>query len=212
MSIRYKYPRTSHLPWSPGVSDDDIRILDTTAFEGQDVVVTEKMDGENTTLYRDYIHARSLDSAHHSSRDWVKTWHGSMAHNIPAGFRVCGENLFAKHSVKYDALESFFYGFSIWDENNNCCSWVDTLEWFELLNIHPVTVLYRGLWDEALIREININSDSCEGYVVRLSGSFEYDKFSKCVAKWVRKGHVQSDKHWMHAEIEPNKLKKTNNE
>lgn len=36
------------------------------------VVITEKMDGENTTLYRDGLHARSLDSRHHPSRNWVK--------------------------------------------------------------------------------------------------------------------------------------------
>ena len=212
MSTRQKYPRTSHLPWSPGAGDDDIRNHETTAFEGRKVVVTEKMDGENTTLYCDYIHARSLDSGHHASRDWVKQWHGGIAHNIPKNFRVCGENLFAQHSVKYDALKSFFYGFSVWNEQNYCCSWADTLEWFEMLEIHPVPVLYSGLWNEKIVRELKIDSELSEGYVVRLADSFKYEEFSTSVAKWVRKGHVQTDKHWMHSEIEPNKLKPSKNE
>ena len=67
-----KYPRTPHLPWSPGASQDDVFSLDARHFEGQTVIITEKMDGENTTLYRDYLHARSVDGRHHPSRNWVK--------------------------------------------------------------------------------------------------------------------------------------------
>lgn len=67
-----KYPRTYHLPWSPGLTDDDRMLPSTKVFEGKQVVVTEKMDGENTTMYRDYMHARSLEEEHHESRCWVK--------------------------------------------------------------------------------------------------------------------------------------------
>jgi len=42
----YKYPRTAHLPWSPGADDDDIIIDTVDSFVGKEVVVTEKMDGE----------------------------------------------------------------------------------------------------------------------------------------------------------------------
>jgi len=42
-----KYPRTYHLPWSPGVTKDDRVIKSTNVFEGREVVVTVKMDGEN---------------------------------------------------------------------------------------------------------------------------------------------------------------------
>ena len=67
-----KYPRTPHLPWSPGASSDDVLLIDTQMFMGKPVVISEKMDGENTTLYADRLHARSLDSRHHPSRTWVK--------------------------------------------------------------------------------------------------------------------------------------------
>lgn len=43
--MRIKYPRTLHLPWSPGRGDDD-KVLS----EGQ---VEEKLDGENTPIYQD---------------------------------------------------------------------------------------------------------------------------------------------------------------
>jgi len=61
----YKYPRTYHLPWSPGVNDDDKVIHDVAVFDNCEIVVTEKMDGENCTMYLDYIHARSIDGRNH---------------------------------------------------------------------------------------------------------------------------------------------------
>lgn len=42
-----KYPRTFHLPWSPGVTRDDRIMPDYTIFEGQHVMICEKRDGEN---------------------------------------------------------------------------------------------------------------------------------------------------------------------
>lgn len=212
MSNYIKYPRTPHLPWSPCVSSDDVRTLNTYNFQGREVVVTEKMDGENTSLYCDHIHARSLDSRHHPSRDWVKQWHASIAYSIPEKWRICGENLYALHSVEYQQLASYFYGFSIWNENNRCLSWNDTEEWFELLGIHSVPVLYHGIWDEKLISELDINEASMEGYVVRLADAFTYTDFAQSVAKWVRPNHVQTDQHWMFADLVPNGLQEADDE
>ena len=206
MADHYKYPRTPHLPWSPGSTEDDIRNTTLSSFRDHEIVVTEKMDGENTTLYCDYSHARSLDSRHHSSRDWLKTWHNNFAHSIPVGWRICGENLYARHSIAYEKLISYFYGFSIWNEDNFCLSWSETLEWFEILGVQPVKELYRGPWDEEMLRDLIIDTDRSEGYVIRVSGEFSYSQFDQYIAKWVRTGHVQTEKHWMHSEVVPNQL------
>jgi hypothetical protein len=147
----YKYPRTSHLPWSPGVGSDDLVLPLLGAFSGKNVIVTEKMDGENTSLYRGHIHARSMDSRNHPSRNWLKRWHANMAHDIPEGWRICGENLYARHSIAYDDLLSYFYAFSIWDSENTCLSWEGTQEWADILNLTLPEVIYQGIWDEALI-------------------------------------------------------------
>jgi hypothetical protein len=124
-----KYPRTPHLPWSPGKTNDDKLIESLVGFEGKNVTVTVKCDGENTTLYQNYLHARSLDYSSHPSRTWLKSFHANFAHNVPEGWRICGENLYAKHSIKYSNLESYFLVFSIWNEQNVCLSWDDTIEW-----------------------------------------------------------------------------------
>lgn len=206
-----KYPRTHHLPWSENITDDD-RIMPTTEhLVGQQVVVTEKMDGENTTMYSDHIHARSVDSGNHLSRDWVKNFWAQISYEIPTGWRVCGENLYAEHSIPY-TVPTYFMGFSVWTDQNICLSWSETLEWFELLGITPVPTLYEGIYDEDVIRKLwckKLHRDTSEGYVVRIADSFPLGSFRYNVGKYVRKDHVQTVKHWMHGQpVVPNKLVK----
>lgn len=205
---RYKYSRTLHLPFSLGRSDDDKVLTSVEHFEGQEIVATRKMDGECTSLYRDGYHAKSLDSRHHPSRNWLKAYHATFAHDIPQGWRICGENLYAQHSLAYDALPSYFMGFSVWTERNEALGWDETLEFFELLDIEPVATLYRGVFDEALLKKLAKETDTQknEGFVVRLAGPFRYEDFGRSVAKWVRAQHVQTDEHWMHGVVVPNGL------
>ncbi|MCH2206401.1 MAG: RNA ligase family protein [Lentisphaerales bacterium] len=206
--IRYKYPRTPHLPWSPGNTHDDIFLVNTNVFKGQYVVVTEKMDGENTTIYQDYTHARSVNSANHSSRSWVKALQAKLSSDIPDNWRLCGENLFAQHSIAYENLESYFYLFAIFNDQNVCLSWQETREWASLLSLPLPHVLFEGFYDEEVIKNIELNTDQSEGYVVRLSNSFHYDAMGQSLGKWVRTNHVQTDTHWLHAEIKMNGLRR----
>lgn len=199
-----KYPRTYHLPWSPGCTSDDKVLSSLAQFEGKNVVQTIKMDGENTTMYSNYIHARSLDGRHHDSRNWVKQFHAGLAQDIPEGWRVCGENLFARHSIGYENLPSYFLGFSIWNERNRCLPWAETLEWFELLGITPVETIYQGVWDPEAIKAAWQGRTGQEGYVVRLADGFGYSEFRQSVAKFVRANHVQTDQHWMQGTITKN--------
>lgn len=204
-----KYPRTFHLPWSPGVSDDDKVLTDLSGFDGKRVVVTMKMDGENTTMYSDHIHARSIDSKGGADRDWVKAFWAGISRDIPENWRICGENLWAKHSIHYTNLESYFLAFSIWDENNFCLSWDDTTNFADMLGLKLVPVIYDGLWDEHKISNLHKTLDEIkdEGFVVRIADSFHYNYFNSNVAKYVRKGHVQTDSHWRHSgEFIPNIL------
>ncbi|MEU9315363.1 RNA ligase family protein [Streptomyces sp. NPDC048295] len=206
--MRTHYPRTAHLPWSPGATSDDVRIAGLAALAGREVVVTEKLDGENTTLYADGLHARSLDSAHHPSRGWVKALQGRVGARIPDGWRVCGENMFARHSIPYDGLESFFYGFSVWD-GERCLDWDRTVEFLRGLGIPVPPVLWRGVFDaraEKALRARKTDTGRQEGYVVRPVDGFGAADFGRLVAKWVRPGHVRTDTHWMHAAVVANGL------
>lgn len=200
-----KYPRTLHLPWSPGRTDDDRVHQDLSGFEGQEVVVTEKMDGENTSLYSDYYHARSLDSNSHPSQSWARAFHARIKDAIPAGWRICAENLYAAHSLAYANLDGYLLAFSIWDEANRCLSWDDTLQWCELIEIPHVPVLYRGMWDETVVKQYY--GPGREGYVVRVARAFAFAEFRRVVGKYVRANHVQTTHHWKSSAIIPNRLK-----
>ncbi|MEV7773549.1 RNA ligase family protein [Kitasatospora sp. NPDC086791] len=204
--MRVHYPRTPHLPWSPGAAADDVRTGDLGALTGAEVVVTEKLDGENTTLYPDGLHARSLDSAHHPSRAWVKRLQGRVGGRIPDGWRICGENLFARHSIPYTDLESWFYGFSVWTDRDHCLDWDDTVRFLRRLGIPSPRVLWRGRFDEQALRAMKLDLDRQEGYVVRTVRGFPRAEFGERVAKWVRPHHVRTDTHWMHAAVVENGL------
>jgi hypothetical protein len=205
MDSSVKYPRTPHLPWSPGATSDDVRLADTRCFEGREVVVTEKLDGENTTLYRTRLHARSVDSAHHPSRTRIKALHAQIARSIPDGTRVCGENVTARHSIAYDALLSHFYVFSVWD-GDRARSWDDTVSFARERGLPTPRVRYRGPFDVRAIRKLRVERSTEEGYVVRVAAGFDRAAFPDCVAKWVRPGHVTTDRHWMHGPVVENGL------
>ena len=146
------------MPWSPGASSDDVRLTGHEGLlevgTGREVVITEKMDGENTTLYRDGLHARSLDSAHHPSRAWIKSFHGRVRQLIPDGWRVSGENMFARHSIAYDQLDSWFYVFSVWDQTDRCLDWDATVRFATELGAPVPRVLFRGLLDRQALKQM----------------------------------------------------------
>lgn len=206
-----KHPRVFHLPFSFGRTTDDKAIKDCSQFEGKNVIVSVKLDGEQTTgHYNGHIHARSIDSDNHPSRTWVKNFLSEKLYELPYGYRICGENVYAKHSIFYKNLESYFFMFSIWNDKNHCLGWDETVEWAKLLDINTVSVLYDGMWDEEHIKSLyneKYEENDMEGYVVRLKDSFPYHNFKKSVAKFVRKSHVQMNQHWLRTQLTPNSLK-----
>jgi hypothetical protein len=203
-----KYPRTPHFLWSEAITDADRVMESMDVFRGRRVIVTEKMDGENTTMYADYIHARSLDGSSHRSRAWVKKIQAEIGYQL-CNFRVCGENLFAEHTLHYENLPSYFLMFSIWDNGRNeCLAWDDTVLYGGVLGLKMVPVLYDGEWDEKLIRGLAAKMDLTkqEGYVVRLAESFTLAAFRHSVGKFVRAAHVGTSHNWMMKRVVQNEL------
>lgn len=204
-----KYPRTYHLPWSNMLKDDRI-LNDDSHFVGKRVIVSLKMDGENTTMYNDYIHARSLENNSHETRNWVKGLWSRISYLLDDDMRICGENLFAVHSIKYNFLRSYFMMFSMWS-NNKCLSWDETVEYAGILGLETVSVIYDGIYSkEKVIESFGPYEKYNEGYVVRIADEFNYIDFRRSVAKFVRPEFRQvvnnSHGHWISKKIEPNGL------
>lgn len=213
-----KFPRTMHLPWSPNLQNNDRRIKNLDSFIGHEVVVTEKRDGENTSLYPDYLHARSTDSKDHPSRAIIRQLHAAFAHEIPANWRICGENLYGRHSIGYDSLASFFEVFTIWDDTNTRLSWDEMIDWCQLIGVDVgpgfenglpmVPVLYRGVWDEQALRDMDrrMDTENVEGYVVTRADRIHFAEWRYKAAKYVRDKHVRTDEHWLR-NWQPNTLR-----
>jgi len=208
----HKYFKTHHLPWTLASTADD-KILSHAElaqyFLGMDdAYVSIKLDGENTTIGRGYSHARSLDSKGHWSRDHIKQLAATLINDIPPGWRVCGENMLATHSIEYTNLESFFYVFSVWDEHNVRLSLDDMIEFCECLDLKMAPILKRGRFQSFIPhvkKHFGLDLTKDEGYVISNAKPFHYDDAKKNVAKFVREGHVQTDEHWM-TQTKRNKL------
>lgn len=211
-----KYQKTYHAPWSPNVQRDDRVHTDMSQFLNREIIATIKMDGENSNLYPNYYHARSIDSRHHVSRSWIKSFHAKIASEIPENWRLCGENMFAKHSIHYKHLKSYFYLFSIWNEKNVALSWRDTVEWAELFDIETVPIMGGGFFTTVESMKSSLENDfeayckqskdEVEGYVIRIIDPIPYRDFRHYVAKVVRKDHVQTHGHWMSGAVTPNEI------
>lgn len=127
--------------------------------------------------------------------------------------RICGENMYAKHTIHYKNLKTYFYVFSIW-RNNVALSWDDTVEMCQLLGLTTVPVLYRGTFDYDHIQSLykkEHDGDPCEGYVLRLAGEFDHESFGNSMAKFVSSQFQIGDTHWMYDKIVKNELKNVDN-
>jgi len=231
MTKKYKYPRTPHLPTSPGYTPDD---MIGREFVFDDVVVSHKLDGESTGIGRDYTHARSLDSRHHPSRTWVKALQAQIGHEIPEGWRLYGENMFALHQIYYRKLHTYFFLYGVYNSDNVCISWDDTKEIAALLGLTTVPVFYEGpynlkkiheAWEQSTPFPTFLRKDTglinpvfpddfvpthSEGYVIRAKEAFHYDNFASYVAKYVRldfkENLERTNDHWATKPVYPNSL------
>lgn len=215
---RYKYPKTSLVSWSHKVTSDDVFHTAMSMFEGKEIVVTEKLDGESTSLYNDfYYHARSINSSEHPSHGKVKALLGKFFYMLPNGWRVCGENCVALHTMRYEELPAPFFCYSIWDDKNEALSWDETEEWCKKFGIQTVPVLYRGEFNIDKVKKCytgeSVFGGEQEGYVVRVADSFHYDNFQNNLAKYVRPdfGELLNERgegrHWRQCKYEENRIK-----
>jgi len=209
-----KYPKTYHLNFSPGRKNKPY-YLDRPCWSNG-IVATVKMDGENTSLYRSRVHARSEDSGHHESRSYVKRFWSNISYKIPESYQCFVENLYAKHSIQYDNLPSYVIGFAVYDHKvGEFLSFRDTKYFFEsVLSIPCAYLVYKGDYEEnrfedlcyTWFKDVEYLYGESEGIVVRPVGSFSLHDFPHAVAKYVRQDHVKTGDHWMYQQVERNNL------
>ncbi len=198
-----KYNRTYHFPFSPGTTSDDHIAKDWQGILTNELVVTEKLDGENTCLKKAGVFARSHDAPTQSA--WAvkmrELWQNCQ--DELGELEIFGESLYAIHSIEYTHLEHYFYIFAI-REGERWLAWDEVVFYANLLNLPTVPIIQRGLFTQKSLENLiftQINAPSllggeCEGFVVRTANAFENTEFKNCVLKYVRKNHVKTDEHW----------------
>ncbi len=216
-NVHMKYPRTLHLEWSQGATNDDKISFDTSKLINNPIVITEKLDGSNTSLERLGCFARThAGPPTHASFDGLKALHASVSYKIPDGIQCFGEWAQALHSIAYDKLPGYFLMFNVRDlEKQEWLSWDDVCLWADELSVPTVPVLFKGiissekelkLLTKSLMKEPSVYGDIREGVVIRIEDGFKDEEFSSCCLKMVRKNHVTTSEHWSHNEIVKNKL------
>lgn len=205
-----KYPRTYHLPFSPGATKDDKKLQGDwfDFYHGKKIVFTEKLDGENTCLCQSGVFARS-HSAETRSPWSINLWgqdglYWRIKNSIGDNEEIFGENLYGEHSIIYDKLLNYFHIFAA-NDGERWYSWDEIVEMAFILDVPHVPELYTcEAESEKQIEEIiadlmkqpSTYGKEKEGIVMRITDSFAIDYFPHYVCKYVRPNHVQTDEHW----------------
>lgn len=218
-----KYPRTYHLPWSPGVSSDD-KVIDTVDYLlNVPLVITEKLDGGCCSMSNKDIFARTHSGPPtHPSFNIGKAIHASIKDQLIDGLDYFGEYCYAKHSIHYSELPGWFLLFGIRMnsfENPKVGLWkswtavkseakrlgLPTVPELERIQVSSAKELQKEV--EKHMRLPSVYGGVREGVVVRRVEGFSDNSFDKAIAKLVRANHVTTSKHWKSEQIIPNKLK-----
>jgi ATP-dependent RNA circularization protein (DNA/RNA ligase family) len=122
----HKYPRTHHVEGSrlqPG--DEDLAQVPFSALAGRHLVVEEKLDGANAALSFDASGRLWLQSRGHFLtggarerhfnlfKQWANENAAALHAALGARYVLYGEWLYAKHTIFYDRLTSWFLEFDL---------------------------------------------------------------------------------------------------
>lgn len=140
MNESRKYCRSLHAQISLGTTSDDRFMPDgyIRAFSEMDqLILTEKLDGQNNCLNKHGVFARShtAPSTHPWDKPLIGRW--KLIKNDLKELEIFGENMFGTHSIAYKKLESYFYVFAV-REGDRWLSWEEVKFYAEMLDFPVV--------------------------------------------------------------------------
>jgi hypothetical protein len=209
-----KYPRTYHCEWTMSTDSDDRIAKNINNLLDREIVITEKIDGENTSESEIGIFARSrIAPTKNPWSSWMKPKWEMIKNDLKSfDLELCGENMYAEHSILYSGINEHLYIFGARNTKHDVfLSWEETEYFAEMFDFKTVPVLFKGKmnsvidiknWSLNEIKTPSILNDSNfwitpkEGFVYRIADEFPNDMFFNSVFKMVRKGHVKTDEHW----------------
>ena len=181
MNIQHiKHPSTPYLDISQTANE---KVVVTQSFIGERVTITEKMDGEITSIYPDgSFHARSLDSGAAWQRDVIHSYLPSIVSAMRYDEHFVFENMYAKHTIEYDDLESYLYLLYV-VRNGFVISYEQTRMIASKIGLVMPRVLLSGVFRSA--NNVLLMKSYREGFVLRVNRSFPYAKLGEFTGKYV---------------------------
>jgi len=116
----------------------------------EDLVLTEKLDGQNNCFSKKGVFARSHTAATEHPWDKPMRERWSLIKNDLNELEIFGENMYGVHSIAYGQLESYFYVFAV-REGDRWLSWDEVK-------------FYAALLDFPTVPEINITAPLVDLY------------------------------------------------
>ncbi len=180
------------------------------------VVVEEKMDGANVGIIRHKqgFHLQKRGSlvgpSTHEQFNFFYNWANKKYNDImeiPIGYLVYAELLFAVHSIFYDKLPDYILVFDVWDGER----FLDKQERNEFCykyNFKQVPFIYDGYLSlEDLFPFIPDKSDcgeQAEGIIVKKYKGKEYFRGKIVKPEFIK--HLDESDHWMNTSLKRNKV------
>ena len=201
-----KYPRTPYWPWSPTIGRGEAVHGNPDRFVGEEVVVTEKLDGGNTLLHAGKVYARSVSAP--SEAKWMAMVKKHHAWKVTEpDVWLYGEDIYGVHSIEYEPVAecATYHAFALRRGDGAFAAFSEVEDYARQRGIPVVPVLFKGVFESvAEIRAFMARArddpsalgGEREGVVIRLVRGFPAAAFPNSVCKSVRAGHVQTDEHW----------------
>lgn len=155
-----------HAQISLGTTSDDRFMPDgyVKAFaEMDDLVLTEKLDGQNNCFNKKGVFARSHTSPTEHPWDKPMRERWQLIKNDLNELEIFGENMYGIHSIAYKELESYYYVFAV-REGDRWLSWEEVK-------------FYAAMLDFPTVPEIPITKKLSDFYV-------EHEDENKLLEKW----------------------------
>lgn len=191
---------------------------DTQSLLSGQVVIQEKLDGANVAVigtkqepgWRLQKRGSLLGPGDHEQFNYFVNWahkNFEKMKQVPEGWVVYGELMYAQHNIYYDKLPSYFLVFDIWN-GDKFLGPMELTGFCQRVGLHHVPILYYGPAPARtdLVKYIPENSmygtGRSEGIVVKnwkkqLKGKIVRPEFMK---------EVDESDHWMEKSVVKNKL------
>jgi hypothetical protein len=222
-ALPHKYPRTPHLHGSASQRDDHVLTAAQTArLLATPLVGEEKLDGANVGIgfdaetsalavqNRGHVLGRGEHAQYAPLWPWLAERMGELRAALGTARILFGEWCYARHSIAYDRLPSYFLAFDLYDKPTGAFLDRAALEAAcARVGAQAVPVLFAGRVVrtaralEDLVVESRFGRERAEGiYLRRESGGRVAGRW-----KWVRSDFVRGiTDHWRDRPLEPNRL------